>query len=49
MAPMLYWIVYHLDLGRLGLKVLDLAVQSWLIAPTSLSRHLSCDGRASAR
>ncbi|HLO23807.1 MAG TPA: hypothetical protein VK193_10345 [Methyloceanibacter sp.] len=30
MAPMLYWIVYHLDLGRLGLKVLDLAVQSWL-------------------
>lgn len=30
MAPMLYWIVYHLDLGRLGPKVLDLAVRSWL-------------------
>ncbi|HZP10028.1 hypothetical protein [Methyloceanibacter sp.] len=27
---MLYWIVYHLDLGRLGPKVLDLAVRSWL-------------------
>jgi len=25
---MLYWIVYHLDLGRLGPKVLDLAVRS---------------------
>jgi hypothetical protein len=30
MATMLYWIVYHLDLGRLGPKVLDLAVRSWL-------------------
>lgn len=30
MTPMLYWIVYHLDLGRLGPKVLDLAVRSWL-------------------
>jgi hypothetical protein len=27
---MLYWIVYHLDLGRLGPKVLNLAVRSWL-------------------
>ena len=27
---MLYWIVYHLDLGRLGPKVLDLAVKRWL-------------------
>jgi hypothetical protein len=27
---MLYWIVYHLDLGRLAPKVLDLAVRSWL-------------------
>ena len=30
MTPMLYWIVYHLDLGRLGPKVLDLAVKRWL-------------------
>jgi hypothetical protein len=30
MATMLYWIVYHLDLGRLGPKALDLAVRSWL-------------------
>jgi hypothetical protein len=30
MAPMLYWIVYHLDVGRLGPKVLNLAVRSWL-------------------
>jgi len=30
MATMLYWIVYHLDLGKLGPKVLDLAVRSWL-------------------
>jgi hypothetical protein len=30
MVTMLYWIVYHLDLGRLGPKVLDLAVRSWL-------------------
>lgn len=27
---MLYWIIYHLDLGRLGPKVLDLAVRRWL-------------------
>jgi hypothetical protein len=27
---MLYWIVYHLDLGRLGPKLLDLAVRRWL-------------------
>ena len=26
---MFYWIVYHLDLGRLGPKGLDLAVRSW--------------------
>ncbi len=30
MAPMLYWIVYHLDLGRIGPKALDLAVRVWL-------------------
>jgi hypothetical protein len=30
MSKLLYWLVYHLDLGRLGPKVLDLAVQSWL-------------------
>jgi hypothetical protein len=30
MATMLYWIVYHLDLGRFGPSVLDLAVKSWL-------------------
>ena len=30
MTPLLYWIVYHLDLGSLGPKVLDLAVRSWL-------------------
>jgi hypothetical protein len=27
MTALLYWIVYHLDLGP---RVLDLAVQSWL-------------------
>lgn len=30
MTKFLYWIVYHLDLGPLGPKVLDLAVQTWL-------------------
>jgi hypothetical protein len=30
MTALLYWIVYHLDLGPLGPKVLDLAVKSWL-------------------
>jgi hypothetical protein len=30
MANMLYWIVYHFDLGRLGPRVLELAVKSWL-------------------
>ncbi len=30
MTTMLYWIVYHLDLGRFGPKVLQLAVRSWL-------------------
>jgi hypothetical protein len=30
MATMLYWIVYHFDLGRFGRKVLQLAVRSWL-------------------
>ncbi len=30
MVSMLYWIVYHLDLGRIGPKVLDFAVRSWL-------------------
>jgi hypothetical protein len=30
MTTLLYWIVYHLDLGPLGPKVLDLAVRSWL-------------------
>jgi hypothetical protein len=30
MTTLLYWIVYHLDLGPLGPRVLDLAVQSWL-------------------
>ena len=30
MTKLLYWIVYHLDLGPLGPKLLDLAVQSWL-------------------
>jgi hypothetical protein len=29
MTALLYWIVYHLDLGPLGPRVLDLAVQSW--------------------
>jgi hypothetical protein len=29
MATMLYWIVYHLDLGRFGPKVLQLAVRIW--------------------
>ena len=30
MTSLLYWIVYYLDLGRFGPKVLDWAVQSWL-------------------
>ena len=30
MTPMLYWTVYHLELGRLGPKVLDLAIKRWL-------------------
>jgi hypothetical protein len=30
MVSLLYWIVYHLDLGRFGPRVLDLAVKSWL-------------------
>ncbi len=30
MTWLLYWIVYHLDLGPFGPKVLDLAVRSWL-------------------
>jgi len=30
MTPMLYWTVYHLDLGLLGPKALDLAVKRWL-------------------
>ena len=30
MATMLYWIIYHLDLGRFGPRVLELAVRSWL-------------------
>ncbi len=30
MTKLLYWIVYHFDLGPLGPKLLDLAVKSWL-------------------
>jgi hypothetical protein len=30
MTALLYWIVYNFDLGPLGPRVLDLAVQSWL-------------------
>jgi hypothetical protein len=30
MTRILYWLVYHFDLGPLGPKVLDYAVQSWL-------------------
>jgi hypothetical protein len=30
MALMLYWFVYHLDLGLLGPKMLELAVKRWL-------------------
>jgi len=30
MTKLLYWIVYHLDLGPMGPKVLDLAVHTWL-------------------
>jgi hypothetical protein len=30
MTTLLYWIVYHLDLGRFGSKALDLAVHGWL-------------------
>ncbi|MGH6866383.1 MAG: hypothetical protein ACREDO_09500 [Methyloceanibacter sp.] len=30
MTKLLYWLVYYLDLGKLGPKVLDFAVRSWL-------------------
>jgi hypothetical protein len=30
MAALLYWLVYHFDLGPLGPMMLKLAVQSWL-------------------
>jgi hypothetical protein len=30
MTTLLYWIVYHLDLGPLGPRLLDFAVRSWL-------------------
>src|SRR6185437_7765545 len=30
MTTLLYWIVYHLDLGRFGSRALDLAVHTWL-------------------
>jgi hypothetical protein len=30
MTALLYWIVYNFDLGPLGPRVLNLAVQSWL-------------------
>lgn len=30
MTNILYWLVYHLDLGPLGPKILDLAVRNWL-------------------
>jgi hypothetical protein len=47
MTKLLYWLDYHLDLGRLGPKVLDLAVQSWLKrahnqkAPAPIRRRFS--------
>jgi hypothetical protein len=30
MTRLLYWMVYHLDLGPLGPRLLSLAVRSWL-------------------
>ena len=30
MARFLYWLVYHVDLGPLGPRLLDFAVQNWL-------------------
>jgi hypothetical protein len=30
MTNLLYWLVYHFDLGRFGPRVLDLAVHRWL-------------------
>ena len=30
MTPMLYWTVYHLELGRLDPKVLELAIKRWV-------------------
>ena len=30
MTPMLYWTVYHLELGQLDPKVLDLAIKRWV-------------------
>jgi len=44
MALMLYWFVYHLDLGLLGPKMLELAVKRWLKrarknAPTPVVRR----------
>jgi hypothetical protein len=47
MTKLLYWLVYHLDLGRLGPTVLDLAVRSWLKrarhqrAPAPIRRRFS--------
>jgi hypothetical protein len=43
-ALMLYWFVYHLDLGLLGPKMLELAVKRWLKrarknAPTPVVRR----------
>jgi hypothetical protein len=39
MTKLLYWLVYHLDLGRLGPTVLDLAVRSWLKRARHQARH----------
>jgi hypothetical protein len=45
-TTLLYWIVYHLDLGRFGTKALDLAVRGWLQSakdeePVPIVRRLS--------
>jgi hypothetical protein len=30
MTRFLYWLIYHVDLGPLGPRLLDFAVQHWL-------------------
>ena len=42
MTPMLYWTVYHLELGRLDPKVLDLAIKRWVKRAMRLASSREC-------